>query len=570
MIWRDVHTRDVPSHTLTETDDMLASIVAARGVLSDEQRNISLAALAPVSQLGGLPQAVALLQQHHDGRIMIVGDFDADGATSTALMLRGLAALGFAHVDFIVPNRFDFGYGLSPEIVDVAIAESPTLIVTVDNGISSNAGVARAREQGIDVLITDHHLPPKTLPDANVIVNPNCVDDDYPSKHLAGVGVAFCVLVALARHIAPDDPAATRMPASLLDLVALGTVADVVPLDRNNRILVDAGLQRIRAGRCVPGIAALLDVGGRDRTRVVATDFGFAVGPRLNAAGRLQDMSVGIRCLTTDDPVLARQLAEQLDAINRERRTVEADMQADALKLLETLDDAALSEQPQYCVCLYEPDWHQGVVGLVASRIKERLHRPVFAFAREREGATMLKGSGRSIPGVHLRDVLAEVARREPGIIVRFGGHAMAAGLTLAEDALPMFSACVDAVVKAVCPQALLTPAILVDGTLDAQHLDIRFAQTLRDEGPWGQEFVEPSFTGTFDVVSARVVGEHHLKLSVSYEGAVIDGIAFNQIEPDIPQQGARIELVYRLDVNEWRGKQSAQLMILQWRYPDV
>ncbi|MEL6868714.1 MAG: single-stranded-DNA-specific exonuclease RecJ [Pseudomonadota bacterium] len=566
MSWRELHVRPVPTHALQESDPIVAKVLAARGVCDERERDLSLAALAPLSQLNGLQEAVALFNRHRDARIIIVGDFDADGATSTALLLRGLAALGFADVGFIVPNRFEFGYGLSPEIVDVALQQSPALIVTVDNGISSVAGVARARAAGVDVIITDHHLAPQTLPAANVIVNPNAPDDPYPSKHLAGVGVAFAVLAALARQASQEQAALARLPASLLDLVALGTVADVVALDHNNRILVEAGLQRIRAGRCVPGIAALLEVGGRDRRRIVAADLGFAVGPRLNAAGRMEDMSIGIRCLTTDDPVEARELATALDAINRERRSVEDDMQRQALVLLDALDEQSLNDD-RLCVCLYEPDWHQGVVGLVASRIKERIHRPVFAFAREQPDALVLKGSGRSIPGVHLRDVLAEVNRRHPDMITRFGGHAMAAGLSLPEAALASFTDAVEAAVRTMCAPSALTPSLDIDGELDAARLSLLFAERLRAQGPWGQRFEEPVFAGLFCVDSARVVGDQHLKLSLTTSTQPIDAIAFNQIEPRVPVAGELLEVVYRLDINEWRGRQSVQLMVVQWRF---
>ncbi|MFK8052726.1 MAG: single-stranded-DNA-specific exonuclease RecJ [Woeseiaceae bacterium] len=560
---RDLVERPTTPHELTDVDPVVAKILAARGVKTRTEMDISLARLAPVSQMANIDRAVELLIQHRDGRVLIVGDFDADGATSTALMWRCLERLGFSNIDSLVPNRFDFGYGLSPPLVEVAKANMPTLIVTVDNGISSVDGVATARQYGIDVLITDHHLPPDVMPDANVILNPNQPDDPYPSKHLAGVGVAFCLMAALARKLAKNDPGIAKIPADYLDLVALGTVADVVPLDQNNRILVEAGLQRIRAGRCSPGITALLNVAGRDPARIVATDLGFAVGPRLNAAGRLEDMSVGIRCLMAETMTEANAAAVELDRINRERRTIQSDMQRDASAALETIMQDQVPGLPD-CLSMYQPHWHQGVVGLIASGIKERTGRPAFAFAHEDSG--LLKGSGRSIPGVHLRDLLAEVDRQLPGAIEKFGGHAMAAGLTLVADQFEAFSAAAERAMAQLFPAADFLPVIMTDGALPADCFDIEFANRLRTIMPWGQRFPEPAFMGDFDVSDVRIVGEKHLKMQVQVDGQTVDAIAFGQVRDPLPERGSQISLCYRLDVNVWRGVSRLQLVVEQWR----
>ncbi|MEN7343135.1 MAG: single-stranded-DNA-specific exonuclease RecJ [Pseudomonadota bacterium] len=565
MSVKPIAHRDVPAHQLAEVDPVLARLLASRGVKDASQADLSLRQLSPIGALGGLDAAVRLLMAHRTGRVLIVGDFDADGATSTALVTRCLAKFGFPAVDSLVPNRFDFGYGLTAPLVEIAKASEPSLIVTVDNGISSVKGVRAAREAGIDVLITDHHLPPEQLPDANVIVNPNMPDDAYPSKSLAGVGVAFCVMVALARELAKEQPDLAKVPANYLDLVALGTVADVVPLDHNNRVLVQAGLERIRARRCVPGILALLEAAGRDPAEIVATDLGFAVAPRLNAAGRLTDMSVGIRCLSTDSPEAARETAAALDGINRERRHLQNEMQKDADASIETLriDNG---EMPA-CVCLYESHWHQGIVGLIASRIKDTVNRPVFAFAKESDG--LLKGSGRSIRGVHLRDLLAEVSHRLPGAITKFGGHAMAAGLTLRKDALVAFRGAVVDAMRRLYPAADFNPAIVCDGELPASHLSLQFAEKLRAWMPWGQQFPEPIFVGRFTAQTARLVGESHVKFVFDHDGQPIDGIAFGQRRPTLPAAGQRVEVCYRLDVNVWRQRRMLQLMIEQWQVVD-
>ncbi|WP_052094279.1 single-stranded-DNA-specific exonuclease RecJ [Pseudohaliea rubra] len=550
---------------------VLARAYAARGVLDPDELDLSLGRLLPPDALLGADRAAARLAQAlaTDERILFVGDFDADGATSCALGVRALRAFGAAHVDFLVPNRFEYGYGLSPEIVALAAEGRPDLLVTVDNGIASLAGVAAARQRGMDVIVTDHHLPGDELPAATVIVNPNQRDCAFPSKHLAGVGVVFYLLLALRRQLRDDGWFTARgvaepRLADFLDLVALGTVADVVPLDRNNRILVQGGLARIRAGRASPGVAALLAVAGRDPRRVVASDLGFAVGPRLNAAGRLDDMTIGIECLLSDDPGAAHGLAARLDQFNRDRRLIEQDMQTDALALLAAREDDLV--EPPLALALYEPGWHQGVIGILASRIKDRVHRPVIAFADAEADGAMLKGSARSIPGVHIRDVLANLDNRHPGLIDRFGGHAMAAGLSLPRQHLDAFAA---ALVEEVARQAQdveLQAVLESDGELAPAELALELASSLRNAGPWGQHFPEPLFDGRFVVKSQRIVGERHLKLVLAPAGAperAVDAIAFN-IDPEAWPDPSVVTLAiaYRLDVNAWRGEERVQLIV--------
>jgi single-stranded-DNA-specific exonuclease len=544
---------------------VLRRVYAARAVTSPQDLDYSLQNLLPPELLGGLPDAAALLETAIVARqrILIVGDFDADGATSCALCVRGLRALGAADVRYLVPNRFEFGYGLTPEIVEVAAQQAPALIMTVDNGIASIEGVAAAKRAGMRVLVTDHHLPGEQLPEADAIVNPNLPGDSFPSKALAGVGVAFYVLLALRARLRQqgwfagqgiDEPNL----AQWLDLVALGTVADVVPLDRNNRVLVHQGLQRVRAGRCVPGLRALLEAGGRSLPRVVASDLGFAAGPRLNAAGRLDDMSLGIECLLTDDETAARDMAVRLDALNRERREIETDMQAQALTAIDNLqlDD----ERLPIGLCLFDPDWHQGVIGILAARIRERLHRPVIAFARSAGGE--IKGSARSVAGLNIRDVLDAVATRNPQLIHKFGGHAMAAGLSLAETDYPAFAAAFDVEVSRHLSAEDLHTLLCSDGELSDAELSLELAQQLRDAGPWGQAFPEPLFDGCFEILGQRVVGERHLKLTVkpSQGAGRIDAIAFNTAA--LPADCSIARLAYRLDVNEYRGLVSPQLVI--------
>ncbi len=545
---------------------VLGRVYAARGVRSAQELDTSLERLLPVGTLEGLPEAVALLMRHRSGRVTVIGDFDADGATSSALMVRALRGFGFADVDFLVPNRFEFGYGLTPEIVALSAQRSPTLIVTVDNGVSSHAGVAAARARGIDVLITDHHLPGPQLPEANVIVNPNLAGSRFGSRSLAGVGVAFYVMAALRRRLdeAGLTPASAGAVAQLLDLVALGTVADVVPLDANNRVLVSQGLQRIRAGRCVPGIRALLELAARSMENLTAADLAFGAAPRLNAAGRIDDMSIGIRCLLTDDAREAQRLAARLDELNQERRSIEAKMQQDAQAAVRVLSNPKPGTLERSGVVLFEEGWHQGVVGLVASRIKERLRRPVIAFALA--DAVTLRGSARSVPGVHIRDVLEAIATRHPQLISRFGGHAMAAGLTLERAQLDPFARAFDAEVARWLAHAPPTDTIETDGELAAGEIALETAHALRAGGPWGQAFPEPTFDGLFSIRSARVIGARHLKMWVEVpdSGRTFDAIAFNHVEEGAPfvVPAGLAHLVYRLDVNEYQGERRLQLLI--------
>jgi single-stranded-DNA-specific exonuclease len=543
---------------LAELDPISARLFAARGVSDAGELDYALSRLAPVSLLENVDAAVDLLIAKRGTRITVVGDFDVDGATSVALMLRCLREFGFTNVDYLVPNRFEFGYGLTPEIVRVAADSSPGLLVTVDNGISSLAGVKEANRLGMPVLVTDHHLPGSELPDAAVIVNPNLPGSRFPSRNLAGVGVAFYLLAALGRRLERDGlKGAARVPSRYLDLVALGTVADVVPLDHNNRVLVDQGLRRIRAGKTVPGIEALLRQSGRQLARTVSTDLGFVAGPRINAAGRLEDISIGIECLLTDDMSTALQHAAILDQINGERREIESTMREQAFAYVEAMDARNLPA----CVCVYDKAWHQGVVGLVAARVKERCHRPSIAFARESD--TLLKGSARSIQGVHVRDLLEAVHATDPDVIVKFGGHAMAAGLTIAESRYDTFRRLVAEQLERLYPSADFSGAIVSDGVLPDRALNLDFARRLREAGPWGAGFPEPVWSGDFEVVEQRTVGETHLKLRVrpAAGGNVVDAIAFNQAGP--AWRGV-VQLAYRLDVNEYRGFESAQLVVEQ------
>lgn len=543
---------------------VLRRVYAARGIDQGELLDLGLGCLLPPAELGGLERAVTLLADAiaEDRAVTVIGDFDADGATSVAVCLRGLRALGLARIDYLVPNRFEFGYGLTPEIVAVAAERSPDLLLTVDNGVASVAGVDAARAAGMQVIVTDHHLPGARLPAADAIVNPNLPDNPFPSKHLAGVGVAFYLLLGVRAELRArgwfGGGRAEPNLAELLDLVALGTVADVVPLDRNNRILVEQGLRRIRARKAAPGILALLEAGRRDPARVVATDLGFVAGPRLNAAGRLEDMSLGIECLLTEDPGAAREIAGRLDALNRERREIEADMKAQALAELEALHLDQARDLPTG-VALYRPDWHQGVIGILAARVREAWHRPVVAFAHAGNGE--LKGSARSIPGFHIRDALDAVDKRHPGLIRKFGGHAMAAGLSLGEDAFEAFREAFDAEAARLLDADDLHEVLHTDGELAAEELTLETAHALRRAGPWGQGFPEPSFEGRFRVRASRIVGEHHLKLTLELAGRPLDAIAFNQAERAVAV-GEELALVYRLDVNEWRGTESLQLVV--------
>ena len=548
----------VDPNGLAGLDPVLRRIYLSRGISDESELDYGLGGLLPVGSLSGVDAAVELLLANASNRIIVIGDFDADGATSTALVMRCLKEFGIHDVGYLVPNRFKFGYGLTPEIVAVAAEQSPSLLITVDNGISSVEGVAAAHEAGIQVLVTDHHLPPDELPAADAIVNPNLEDCEFGSGNLAGVGVAFYLMAALGRALETRGQAgAARIPARFLDLVALGTVADVVRLDRNNRILVDQGLRRIRAGQSVPGIAALFEQAGRSVTRAVSTDLGFVAGPRLNAAGRLEDMSVGIECLLTDDAAAAAGFAAELDAINRERKDIEAKMRREAFEYVDAMDASNLPA----CVSLFDEHWHQGVVGLIASRVRERCDRPVVAFARDSDGT--LKGSARSIPGVHIRDLLEAVSSSSPGLITRFGGHAMAAGLNLPAEHLDNFSALAAAKLEELYPDADFSGSIVTDGELAAESLSLGFARSLRDAGPWGAGFPEPVFVGDFSIVEQRTVGESHLKMRVQSAagGRPIDAIAFGQAGP--AYRGV-VQLTYRLDVNEFRGIESPQLVVQQ------
>ena len=555
-----------------ELHPLLRRLYANRGVATAAELDLSLNQLIPVSQLGGVAEAVELLCTHFErrSRMVVIGDFDADGATSTALVVRQLRRLGFADVDFLVPNRFRFGYGLTPEIVRLAAEQRPALIITVDNGVSSHAGVEEARALGMETLITDHHLAGESLPRAHAIVNPNAPGDTFPSKALAGVGVAFYVMAALTREMQVRGLCAGAAPiADLLDLVALGTVADLVPLDRNNRVLVHQGLRRIRAGRCCAGIRALLECSNRTPAQVTAADLGFQLGPRLNAAGRLDDMTVGIQCLLADDERAARSLAARLAQLNQDRKELELQMQQDAMVALDEMraEDPALP----LGLCLFDESWHQGVVGLVASRVKDRVHRPVVALARADEAT--LKGSARSVAQVHIRDVLNAVAARHPGLIAKFGGHAMAAGLTLAAANLETFRTAFDEEVRRWMSLEDAAGVVHSDGALSGESLTISVARLLRDAGPWGQSFPEPLFDGCFKVRSIRILGERHLRLEVQDgDGPGCEAIAFRHFDHDDAadvKPNSRVELAYRLDVNHWNGVERLQLVVEHLRVLD-
>ncbi len=559
---RPIVTRPAPDQEIVDglgdIDPLHARLFAMRGLTHADELDYGLAQLAPVSALANIDAAAELVIAHRDGRIVVVGDFDVDGATSTALVIRCLREFGFADVDYLVPNRFEYGYGLTPEIVRVAATRSPSLLITVDNGVSSVAGVAVANELGIPVLVTDHHLPGDELPAAAVIINPNLKDSKFPSPNLAGVGVAFYLMARVGRMLEEGGAnGAAKIPAQYLDLVALGTVADVVPLDHNNRILVQQGLLRMRGGHAVAGIAALFERAGRQLARCVSTDLGFAVGPRINASGRLDDIAVGIECLLTDNTETASEYARILDQINSERRDIEATMREQAFKYVDQLGE----QRWPSCVCVYDASWHQGIVGLIAARVRERCHRPVIAFAREND--EFLKGSARSIQGVHVRDLLEAVSTARPGIMEKFGGHAMAAGLTIAASRLDEFKATAAAQMGRLYPQADFSGAIVTDGPLPGTAISLSFARSLRDAGPWGSGFPEPMWRGEFAVVEQRTVGENHLKLRVrpADGGNVIDAIAFNQAGP--AYRGV-VQLAFKLDVNEFRGIENAQLVVEQ------
>jgi single-stranded-DNA-specific exonuclease len=550
----------------SDVHPILRRVYLNRGITNNEQLDRSLNKLPSFDSLSGIDKAVDLIIEtiQDNKKILIVADFDADGATSCAVAVRGLRLLGAKHVDYVVPDRFKFGYGLTPEIADVALQQNPDLIITVDNGISSIEGVAYAISKGCKVVVTDHHLPPVELPIANAIVNPQLKGDDFPSKALAGVGVMFYVLLALRsryKSIGHYENQAAPNLANLLDIVALGTVADVVPLDDVNRRLVQQGLLRIQQGKCVPGIRALLKLAKRELKSTFSSDLGFAVGPRLNAAGRLDDMSLGIECLLTDDESRAMQIAEQLDLLNQERRSIEEDMKLDAYKILEKLNIEE-AEARQWGVCLYDDQWHQGVIGILASRIKEKLNRPVIAFAKANDGE--VKGSARSIKGLHIRDTLDDIACQHPEMLKKFGGHAMAAGMSLLESDLDQFTLLFNEAVKKRLDNKEPENVFLVDGEIPDNDINLNLAELLRQGGPWGQSFEEPLFVGTFSVKNARILGQKHVKfdLEAISSGRRLDAIYFNVDNPDSLVGQAEMTLVYQLDVNTYLGHSKVQLMI--------
>lgn len=555
------------AESLTDLHPLLRRVYAARQIQSPRELERGLEGLLPYESLLGINEATKLLAKavKANQTILIVGDFDADGATSTALAVRALRSFGADNVKFLVPNRFAYGYGLTPELVTAAKEFSPHLIVTVDNGIANHAGVDAAKALGISVVITDHHLSAATLPSADAIVNPNQPGDPFPSKNLAGVGVIFYVMLALRRQLASDNWFAVKnIPepnmSRLLDLVALGTVADLVQLDHNNRILVHQGLRRIRAGQCIPGIVALLELSDREFSRAVASDLGFAVAARLNAAGRLDDMSLGIECLLCDDSTVVRGLARTLNQLNEERKNIEHDMQVQALAALTKLNKKLDTELPKG-LCLFDPSWHQGVIGILAARIKDKFYRPVIVFAPGQDDE--LKGSARSISSLHIRDALALIDAQHPNLILKFGGHAMAAGLTIQQKNLELFTKLFDEVVSSQVTSEQLQHHILSDGELSDEDFNLDVASLLRDSGPWGQAFPEPLFDDTFRVVEQRIVGDKHLKLRLAKQEKIIDAMAFfvdTNVWPN--HRCSSIRASYRLDVNEYKGKRSIQLII--------
>ena len=557
-----IETRQ-PVNRLGLDDDLLDRVFAARGITEPAQLERGLSNLLSPADLPEIDQAAKRLADAvvEDQKILIVGDFDADGATSVALCLLALRAMGTRQVDFLVPNRFDYGYGLSPEIVQLAAAMEPRVIVTVDNGVASVGGVALANELGIDVVVTDHHLPGDVLPDAFALVNPNVGGSSFGSKAMAGVGVAYYLLSWVRQALRQRQHFVSRgidepNMAQYLDLVALGTVADVVPLDQNNRILVHQGLLRIQRGMTRPGIAALARVGKRDLTTLSASDMGFALGPRLNAAGRLQDMSVGIRCLVTDDPAEAGQLAAELDGLNQTRREIEQGMVADAEMILTQITP----DPDEMGIAVYHESFHQGVVGIVAGRLREKFHRPAIVFADASEGSDELKGSARSIDGLNIRDLLDSIATKRPGMLLKFGGHAMAAGLSIKRVHLPRFQTAFDKAVRAAVTPDMLDAVLLTDGELAKEALNLDTVAKLANAGPWGNGFAEPTFAGEFTLVNQRVVGQDHLKLVFALQDQLIDAIAFRQ--PPLDGQPQRVRVVYKPALNDYGGQQTLQLMV--------
>jgi single-stranded-DNA-specific exonuclease len=558
--------REVPAHGPWPegVSPVLQRLYAARGVLTPEQGELRLARLLPPDALGQLPEAAALLADAIAGQrhIVVVGDFDCDGATGTAVAVRGLRLLGATRVSYQVPHRVTHGYGLSPALVEHLAAAAPDVVLTVDSGIACHAGIAAAKARGWQVLVTDHHLPGPTLPDADVIVNPNLGGDAFPSKALAGVGVVFYLLLALRRRLREAGAFAAGEPdlSVLLDLVAVGTVADLVPLDYNNRLLVSAGLRRIRQGQCQPGLRALAELAGKDTAQFTASDIGFGIAPRLNAAGRLEDMALGIECLLCDAPVRAGELAAVLDRINGERKGIQQQMVDAAEALVANLPLETEVLPP--VLCLQDAAWHPGVVGLVASRLKDQLYRPVFAFAPAEPGSAMLKGSARSIPGLHIRDALAAVDALNPGLVERFGGHAMAAGLSLPAAHFERFRQALEAQVATLLSPEQLLSELHSDGELDPQDLDRPLAEQLRLAGPWGQGFPEPLFDGVFTVRQWKLLGERHLKLSLVPErgGAPLSAIHFGGWAGAPPPE--RVHVAYQLELDDWGGRRGVQLLV--------
>ena len=557
-----------PTQLPESLDPLLRQIYANRGITSDTQLERSLKGLLHYQSLTGIDDAIALLIDalKQQLNIVIVGDFDADGATSTALAIKVLRQMGYQHVSYHIPNRFDDGYGLSPQVVHDVAKKGAELIITVDNGISSFEGVDVAHENGIRVLVTDHHLPGQSLPAADAIINPNLDNCSFLSKSLAGVGVTFYLMTALRAELEKQgwfEQHNLKRPnmADYLDLVALGTVADVVPLDENNRIFVYEGLRRVRAGRCCVGIKALTEVSRKDLSQLVSSDFGFSLGPRLNAAGRLDDMSVGVALLLTEDIATAREIANELDGLNQTRREIEAGMQEEASTIFRQF--MGTQHDLPNGLAIYHPEWHQGVVGILASRIKEKLHRPVIAFAPSGDG--LLKGSGRSIQGIHLRDALERLNTLNPGLMVKFGGHAMAAGLSLEEDKFTLFQQHFSSLMAELVSDEQLQGIILSDGELTDSQLTLPTAEMLREAGPWGQAFPEPLFDGKFQLLKPRIVGEKHLKMILQplNSNLLIDAIAFNIDRNVWPDNSIKmVEIAYRLDVNEFRGQRNPQLLV--------
>ncbi|SPY32328.1 single-stranded-DNA-specific exonuclease RecJ [Pasteurella canis] len=561
-----IQRRIVPDGESICVDPLLDRLYRSRHIQNSQQLDRTLAALLNPQLLQGIEEAVALLVEayYQQQKIVIVGDFDADGATSTALTVLALQQLGFRHVTFLVPNRFEQGYGLSIAVAEQALAQEVQLLITVDNGVSSVEGVTFLQQHGVKVLITDHHLPPEVLPNAEAIVNPNLSNCRFPSKSLAGVGVAFYLMLALRaklREIGIFDQKTQPNFSDLLDLVALGTIADVVPLDQNNRILIYQGVSRIRASHCRCGIRALVEVANREISQLSASDLGFSIAPRLNAAGRLDNMSVGVELLLAEDMATARALALELDGLNQTRKEIEQGMKLEALEICRKL--TALEQTLPIGIVLYQADWHQGVLGILASRIKDQFHRPVVAFTREQEG--ILKGSARSVEGIHLRDALERIYSKFPDMILKFGGHAMAAGLTIREEYLTVFQTEFNRLLSEWLGEDKLQGIIWTDGELSSQQFNLNVAEMLKQAGPWGQAFPEPVFDGEFSILQQRLVGDKHLKMMVEPKqgGPLLDAIAFNvdtRYYPDLSIKSAR--LVYKVDVNEFRGNRSLQLLV--------